>query len=146
MNNRKLGIFKPSEVLRRRLAMESNKYEVKINGVEYTLVSNETEEYAQRVALLVNKKINQIMEVNPQLSTAMAAVLTSLNLADEYLKNESVLDNLRVEINKYTEESRERGIELEDKKLEVEKLKEDMHKLQIDIARKETEIANYKRR
>ncbi|MEG2381006.1 MAG: cell division protein ZapA [Oscillospiraceae bacterium] len=126
--------------------MESNKYEVKINGVEYTLVSNETEEYAQRVALLVNKKINQIMEVNPQLSTAMAAVLTSLNLADEYLKNESVLDNLRVEINKYTEESRERGIELEDKKLEVEKLKEDMHKLQIDIARKETEIANYKRR
>ncbi|MEG2584586.1 MAG: hypothetical protein RSA27_08775, partial [Oscillospiraceae bacterium] len=73
-------------------------------------------------------------------------VLTSLNLADEYLKNESVLDNLRVEINKYTEESRERGIELEDKKLEVEKLKEDMHKLQIDIARKETEIANYKRR
>ena len=69
--------------------MENHKYEVKINGVEYVLISNESEEYVQRVALLVNKKMNQIMEVNPQLSTAMSAVLTSLNLADEYLKNEA---------------------------------------------------------
>lgn len=126
--------------------MENNKYEVKINNVEYALISNESEEYVQRVALLVNKKMGQIIEANPQLSTAMAAVLTSVNLADEYLKNESVLDNLRVEINKYMDEAKTFKTELDEKKLEVEKLKEDVHKLQIDIARKETELSNYKRR
>lgn len=126
--------------------MENHKYEVKINGVEYVLISNESEEYVQRVALLVNKKMNQIMEVNPQLSTAMSAVLTSLNLADEYLKNEGVLDHLRVEINKYMEEARTCGSELEEKKLEVEKLKEDLHKLQIELAKKETELKNYRHR
>ena len=126
--------------------MENNRYEVKINNVEYSLISNETEEYVQRVALLVNKKMNQIIEANPQLSTAMAAVLASLNLADEYLKNEAVLDHLRVEINKYMDEAKSLKTELEEKKLEVEKLKEDVHRLQIDIARKETELTNYKRR
>ena len=41
--------------------MEDNtKMEVKINNMEYTIVSNESEEYVQRVALLVNKKISEV--------------------------------------------------------------------------------------
>ena len=42
--------------------MEKRKVEVKINNIEYTLVSNEPEEYVQRVAVLVNKRMNQITE------------------------------------------------------------------------------------
>lgn len=126
--------------------MESRKYEVKINGAEYIIVSNETEEYVQRVALLVNKKMGQLMEANPHLSTAMSAVLTSINLADDYLKNEKVLDNLRVEINQYMDEARESGSELEEKRLEVEKLKDEIHNLQIEYAKLETELKNYRHR
>ena len=84
--------------------MESKKVEVKINNIEYTLVTNEPEEYVQRVALLVNKRMNEISEGSPQLSTAMKAVLTAINLADECLKNESVLDNLRIELKGYMED------------------------------------------
>ncbi len=47
--------------------MESKKVEVKINNIEYTLVTNEPEEYVQRVALLVNKRMNEISEGSPQL-------------------------------------------------------------------------------
>ena len=124
--------------------MEMNKIEVKINNIEYTLVTNEQEEYVQRVALLVNKKMSKLVEQNPQLSTAMAAVLTSVNLADDYLKSEEVLDNLRVEINKYMDEARTATKELDEKRLEVETLKEDLHKLQIEIAKRETEVSNLK--
>ena len=126
--------------------MENKRVEVKINNVEYTLVSNEPEEYVQRVALLVNKRMAQIKEGNKQLSTAMTAVLTSINIADELLKNESVLDNIRVELKRYMEEAQTSGEALEAKKLEVEKLKEDMHKLQIELAKKETELSTARRR
>lgn len=125
--------------------MESKKVEVKINNMEYTLVSNEPEEYVQRVALLVNKRMNEITEGNPQLSTAMKAVLAAVNIADDYLKNEEVLDNLRVELKGYMEESKGLGIELETKKLEVEKLREDVHKLQIELAKRETELSSVRR-
>ena len=126
--------------------MENKRVEVKINNVEYTLVTNEPEEYVQRVALLVNKRMAQIKEGNKQLSTAMTAVLTSINIADELLKNESVLDNIRVELKRYMEEAQTSGEALEAKKLEVEKRKEDMHKLQIELAKKETEISTARRR
>ncbi len=126
--------------------MENKRVEVKINNVEYTLVTNEPEEYVQRVALLVNKRMAQIKEGNKQLSTAMTAVLTSINIADELLKNESVLDNIRVELKRYMEEAQTSGEALEAKKLEVEKLKEDMHKLQIELAKKETELSTARRR
>ena len=113
--------------------MESKKVEVKINNIEYTLVTNEPEEYVQRVALLVNKRMNQISEGAPQLSTAMKAVLTAVNLADDCLKNE------------YIEEAKGLGSELEAKRLEVEKLREDVHKLQIELAKRETELSSVRR-
>ncbi len=125
--------------------MEGKKVEVKINNFEYTLVSNEPEEYVQRVALMVNKHMNKVSEASPQLSTAMKAVLAAINIADDYLKCESVLDNLRVELKGYMEEARGLGSELEAKRLEVEKLREDVHKLQIELAKKETELSSVRR-
>lgn len=125
--------------------MESKKVEVKINNIEYTLVTNEPEEYVQRVALLVNKKMKEITEAAPQLSTAMKAVLTAVNIADDCLKSESVLDNLRLELKGYMEEAKGLGSELEAKKIETEKLRDDIHKLQIELVRKETELSDLKR-
>lgn len=125
--------------------MENKRVEVKINNVEYMLVTNEPEEYVQRVALLVNKRMQQIQEGNKQLSTAMAAVLTSINIADELLKSEEIMDNLRSELKHYMETANTNGDVLEEKKLEVEKLKEDMHRLQIELAKKETELSAARR-
>ena len=125
--------------------MDNKRVEVKINNVEYTLVTNETEEYVQRVALQVNKRMAQIQEENKQLSTAMTAVLAAINIADDLLKNEVVLDNIRAELKKYMEESRLNGEELAEKKLEVEKMKEDIHKLQIELAKKDTELSAARR-
>ncbi len=121
--------------------MNNKRVEVKINNVEYTLITNEPEEYVQRVAVLVNKRMARIQEGNKQLSTAMTAVLAAINIGDELLKNEEVMDNLRKELNQYMREAQANKEVLEDKRLEVEKLKEDMHKLQIELAKKETELS-----
>ncbi len=121
--------------------MENKRVEVKINNVEYMLVTNEPEEYVQKVALLVNKRMAQIQEGNKHLSTAMTAVLTAINIADELLKNEEAQDKLRDELARYTEESGAALEELAARRQETERLKEDMHKLQIELAKRETELS-----
>ena len=120
---------------------DRKKVEVKINNIEYTLVTTEPEEYVQRVALLVNRKMNELTEANPRLSTAMKAVLAAVNVADDFLKNQGMLDNMRVELKGYVEENRGLSAELEKKQTEVEKLREDVHKLQIELAKRETELS-----
>lgn len=125
--------------------MENKRVEVKINNVEYMLVTNEPEEYVQRVALLVNKRMAQIQEENKHLSTAMTAVLTAINIADDLLKSEEGQDKLRNELARYTEESGAAMEELAEKKQEVERLKDDMHKLQIELAKRETELSALRR-
>ncbi len=122
--------------------MENTKVEVKINNIEYTIVSNESEEYVQRVALLVNKKIAEVKGQDSHLSTAMLAVMASMNLADELLKSDMTVNNLRNEVSTYMDEAQKNGVELENKKLEVEKLREDLHKLEIELAKRETELEN----
>lgn len=129
----------------RKSIMENKKVEVKINNAEYVLLTNEPEEYVQRVALLVNKRMMQILEENKTLSTAMAAVLTAVNIADDFLKSEETQNSLREELRRYMEDAGNSGEELAGKKLEIEKLKEDMHKLQIELAKRETELSALRR-
>lgn len=63
-----------------------NKVIVRIMGHEYTLRSEDTREYMQRVANIVDDRTKQIAEANMKLSTSMVAVLTALNFADDYVK------------------------------------------------------------
>ena len=71
---------------------------VKIQGKEYNVMCIEDEEYIQRIAYFVDRKINQVSTANPRLSTAMAAVLTALNIADEMFKNNEQIEQLKREL------------------------------------------------
>lgn len=63
-----------------------NKVDVKIAGKDYTLVGVESDEYIQKVGLYIDRKMNEIMKANSRLSTSMAAVLTAINVADDFFK------------------------------------------------------------
>lgn len=63
-----------------------NRIIVKIMGHEYTIKSDDTREYMQRVANLVDDRMKDISESNKSLSTAMISVLTALNISDDYVK------------------------------------------------------------
>lgn len=59
---------------------------VSIGGVEYTLCGEENTEYIHRVALKVNSKIEEMREKHPDLTNMQLAMLTAINLADDYIK------------------------------------------------------------
>ncbi len=71
-----------------------NKVIVRIMGQEYTMVGNESREYMQRIANYVDDKMVDISKNTKKLSTAMVAVLTALNIGDEYFKLKKQLNEL----------------------------------------------------
>ncbi len=72
-----------------------NKVIVRINGQEYTMVGKESKDYLLKVAAYVDDRMEEITKSNSKLSTAMAAVLTSLNIADELFKCSYELDEVK---------------------------------------------------
>lgn len=63
-----------------------NKVIVRILGQEYTIRSDESREFVQKVANLIDDKMRAIYERNKKFSTTWIAVLTALNVGDDYLK------------------------------------------------------------
>ncbi len=122
------------------LVAEKNKVEVRIGGKDYTLVGVESEEYLQKVALYIDKKMNEIMRVNNKLSTSMASVLSAVNVADDYFKAYENVINLNKDLKAANEE--------------IERLKEENRRLtnenaivsnkntnfQLELAKREAEL------
>lgn len=71
---------------------------IKVNGIEYNLKGEENEEYLQKVANYVDKKLKEIKDNNQMLSDSSAAVLTALNAADEMFKSHKDCNDLKSKI------------------------------------------------
>lgn len=74
-----------------------NKMVVKIQGQEYKLMSEDSKDYMQGLATYVDEKMDELVIHNPKLTTTMVAVLTALNLADDYLKLQKSYEALELE-------------------------------------------------
>ncbi len=117
-----------------------NKVDVKIGGKEYTLVGVESEEYIQKVSLYIDKKMNEIIRRNSSLSTAMAAVLTSINVADDYFKSvekEKKLSEEFLESQSLIESLKEENKRLSD---ENDFIVNKNTNLQLELAKREAEL------
>ncbi|MBQ9915443.1 MAG: cell division protein ZapA [Clostridia bacterium] len=79
---------------------EKNTLIAKINGRDYTLASTESREYMLSIADLVDRKMKQVQATSSHLNTTHIAVLTALNLADDYMRikrtEEALSENVRV--------------------------------------------------
>ena len=126
--------------------MEKKKVNIRIQGKDYVIVSSDTEEYVRSVAFLVEKKLSEVSVVAPQLSTAMSAVLVSLNIADDFLKSEKSCDNLRQQVADYLEEIANANSELDLLKAENSELAEKVRQFEISMARRDTEITELRSR
>ncbi len=80
------------------LKVEKTKTIVSIGGKEYTICGSESAEYIHRVALKVNGKLSEIKQANPELNNMQLAMLTSINLADDYVKAIDDAEFLRREV------------------------------------------------
>lgn len=81
--------------------MEKSKVKVLINGAEYTLVTQESPEYVQKVAVRVDRKFKDIRREHPALTNNMVAILTAINMTDENIKLEEASENMRKQIAEY---------------------------------------------
>ena len=120
-----------------------NKVEVRIRGKDYTIVGVESEEYIQRIALYVDKKMEKVLDANTKLSTSMAAVLTAINVADEYFKEAQQSKALTKQIDAYNNELEEANQQLKQYQDENQILKEIIQDLKIELAKKETELEDF---
>lgn len=102
-----------------------NTVTVKINGVEYNLKGKENEKYLLAVAEYVDGKFREISANNNKLSTTAVAVLSALNIADEYFKCE--LNN--EELLKRNNSLEERCVALKERLREVKLEAEEYTKL-----------------
>ena len=82
-----------------------NRVNVTISGRAYTILAEESKEYMDRVAELVNSKISEAHE-NADLTVEQASVLAAINIADECLKAQEQADSIRDQLQTYIEETR----------------------------------------
>ncbi|MBQ2932804.1 MAG: cell division protein ZapA [Clostridia bacterium] len=115
--------------------MEKKKVKVLINGAEYTLVTHEPAEYVQRVAVRVDKALSEIAKVDKTLSTAMLAMLTSINLADELIRQEDNADNLRKQVAESLKNETQLSAKVSQQTARIRELEENIQELKIELAK-----------
>lgn len=124
---------------------------VKIMGNEYTIVSDDSREYVQRVANLVDDRMNEISSGNRTLGTSLVPVLAALKIADDYLKLigqhddlSARFDNPTLEIKLLRDELTDLKRMYHDKVTEYDKLNEEFERLSKSISEYETGMMSFR--
>lgn len=112
---------------------------IRLLGNDYDITSCDSEEYIHRVAFYVDKKLTEISNRNTRLSTNMAAVLASVNIADELFKLREEMESVSAENEKVTEKMSEIKQESELVKRDNEILRQEIQRLKIEIAKLEVQ-------
>ena len=100
-----------------------NRIRLHIAGGEYTLTTDEPEDYVNALARTVDEPITAALAADGRVSAMMAAVLTCLDLADEAHKAAESADNLRGQIQGYLEDNGHIRQELEAARRELDRLR-----------------------
>lgn len=113
---------------------------VKIGENEFTISSTADEEYVKRVADYVDKKLMELTRNDKRLSTAMAAILTSVNIADDYFRAREDGETLRGQLLRYADEAGKLKAQNQKLGAENKRLSDENKKLQLMNAKLEGEI------
>ena len=98
-----------------------NRVTITLGNQSYTLISTEDSMYMQQVAAHVNDELGRVTK-EAHLSIADAAMLTAMNIADQYFKERESSDNLRHQLKEYLEDATRVKNELSDAKREIFRL------------------------
>lgn len=112
-----------------------NVVSVRINGAEYNLKGEEKEEYLHRVAGYVDKKVKTVLANNNQLSTSAAAVLTALNVADEFFKSQQNYEELIEKMGNLSRSESSHKAQIEDLKKHIKNLEDYNTELQERLSK-----------
>ena len=68
--------------------------EVTILGQKYTVKGDATEEYMKELAVFVDGKLREVYNASPNITPLKAAIIASLNIADELRKLQDSQESL----------------------------------------------------
>ena len=97
--------------------------------MKYTFLSEENPSYMEKVAALVDVKMEEILS-GGKINQMDAAILTAVNLADEMIKQQGNAENLRAQLKGYLDEANKAKAELSESKREIFKLQQQIQKLE----------------
>ena len=117
---------------------------VKINNAEYRIVCEADEEYVRHVAYHGDKKMRELISRDKRLSTSMAAVLTAVNVCDEYMQAQEDNEKRRAQLLKYAEEAGASKLALDKMNAELNRLRAENQSLKMNVVKLETELKNKK--
>ncbi|MBQ3817222.1 MAG: cell division protein ZapA [Clostridia bacterium] len=78
----------------------ANKIRITVGGINYSIVSDESEEYLKELGAGLELRMNYFAKKNPFLSTTMTAVLAALEGYDNAKKAKAENEKLKSEINR----------------------------------------------
>lgn len=106
---------------------------VNIYGRSYPMLTDESEEYTDRLANTLNERMQSLKEAKRSLSVQDAAAIISLECLDELVKNKQTEQNIRTQISAYVEDANDSRAEAEKLKKENAQLKERIRQLESEI-------------
>ncbi len=116
---------------------EPMKTTIRLLGNDYTITCSDSEEYVHRVAFYVDKKLSEVTGRNNRLSTNMAAVLASVNIADELFKTRESLEKAEFAFSQSEEKNKENEKVILSMKREIDVMRQEIQRLKIEIAKLE---------
>ncbi len=114
---------------------EKTSITVRIYGNDYTFAGSESEEYIQRVCLYVDKKMRETGKASPAMPMVTNAILTAVNISDEFFKSKTLLEETLGDLKKYKEESFNLKNANNALKKENAFLKDEIQSLKIELAK-----------
>lgn len=122
--------------------MPRNKVIVRINGSEYTLMGEDSEDYLFSIANYVDKKVKEVLQSNSKHSTTSAAILTSLTLADDLFKARREIEIQKTSMKAPEEKIKEFQREYEELKLAYMSVCKEYEDFKQEQASKEEDLNN----
>ena len=80
---------------------KSSKTIIRLLGIDYPVIYNDSEERMQQIGFYVDKQFNEVKLRNSKLSTTMIATLAAINIADEFFKQKEDNANMIAQITEY---------------------------------------------
>ena len=106
--------------------MEKQRVRLIIAGNDYYITTDEDPKYVMSLGSSLDESISKILQNNSRLSITQAAILASLDYADEARKANETADNLRSQIKEYLEDSARYKMEAEVARRDVERLQKEL--------------------
>ena len=122
--------------------MEKNKVKLNIGGAEYSVLTEEDVKYVADLGKEVDRMLAQVMKENPRVSTTQAAVLTTLQYADDCKKATVSADRLREQIKDYLDDASSAKSKADLAKHESDKLKREFENANLEIERLKAQLSS----